>query len=230
LYYACVKASRRYRWLDLDALLKAVLPDELEIEKINYFTARVSSTFDDPSKATRQDVYLTALRSHIPHFEAFFGKFSSHVVPMRMAAPVASDLPSNVRTAPPWFNPSELNLEVYGREPRPWTNQVGPRVDVVKFEEKGSDVNLAVQLLDDAWEKSCECAVVVSNDSDLAHALRLAKKHLKRIGVVTGQKQPTRSLRKCADFHRRITKTHIKKSQLPETIPGTTISRPPEWK
>ena len=41
-------------------------------------------------------------------------------------------------------------------------------VEVIKTEEKGSDVNLAVHLLNDAWLDRYECAVVVSNDSDLA--------------------------------------------------------------
>ena len=53
-------------------------------------------------------------------------------------------------------------------------------VEVVKTEEKGSDVNLAVNALNDAWLGSYECAVIVSNDSDLAEALRIIKKQLKR--------------------------------------------------
>lgn len=44
---------------------------------------------------------------------------------------------------------------------------------VLKTEEKGSDVNLAVHLLNDAWQDGYDCAVIVSNDSDLAEAMRL---------------------------------------------------------
>jgi hypothetical protein len=40
-------------------------------------------------------------------------------------------------------------------------------VTVWKNEEKGSDVNLAVHLLDDSWRSGFDCAVIVSNDSDL---------------------------------------------------------------
>jgi len=42
-----------------------------------------------------------------------------------------------------------------------------PTVEVVKTEEKGSDVNLAVQLLHDAHLDRFDCAIVVSGDSDL---------------------------------------------------------------
>ncbi len=48
-------------------------------------------------------------------------------------------------------------------------------VEVVRTEEKGSDVNLAVHLLNDGWLDLCDCAVVVSNDSDIAEAMRLAR-------------------------------------------------------
>ena len=37
-----------------------------------------------------------------------------------------------------------------------------------KTEEKGSAVNLAVHLLNDGWLDAYDCAVVISNDSDLA--------------------------------------------------------------
>ena len=43
-------------------------------------------------------------------------------------------------------------------------------VKVWKNEEKGSDVNIAVHVLNDAWQNAHDCAVVVSNDSDLAEA------------------------------------------------------------
>lgn len=40
-------------------------------------------------------------------------------------------------------------------------------VEVIKTEEKGSDVNLATYLVSDAYEKDFEAAVVVTDDSDL---------------------------------------------------------------
>jgi hypothetical protein len=50
----------------------------------------------------------------------------------------------------------------------------GPRtVEIIKTEEKGSDVNLSVHLLNDSWLNAYECAIVVTNDSDIAEAMRL---------------------------------------------------------
>ena len=68
-------------------------------------------------------------------------------------------------------------------------------VEVIKTEEKGSDVNLAVHLLNDGWLDAYDCTVVVSNDSDIAEAMRLVRQHRdKRIGLVT----PGTSIRKPA--------------------------------
>ena len=65
-------------------------------------------------------------------------------------------------------------------------NPPPPSVEVWKNEEKGSDVNLALHVLNDAWQDAYDCGVIVSNDSDLAKSLRLVKaQHRKLIGLVT---------------------------------------------
>jgi hypothetical protein len=46
-------------------------------------------------------------------------------------------------------------------------------VQVLKSEEKGSDVNLATMLLVDAFDGDLEKAVVVSNDGDLALPIQI---------------------------------------------------------
>lgn len=103
------------------------------------------------------------------------------------------------------------------------------KLDVIKTEEKGSDVNLAVHLLNDAWSNKYDCAIVLSNDSDLAEAIKLAREKGKIIGVVTTKNRPTASLRKEANFFRRIKNSDLAKSQMPATIQGTTISKPSHW-
>ena len=57
--------------------------------------------------------------------------------------------------------------------------------DVVKREEKGSDVNLAVHFLNDAWLNNYECGVIISNDSDLVEAVKLVSEQTdKKIGII----------------------------------------------
>lgn len=115
----------------------------------------------------------------------------------------------------------------------PITNPVGRNrfVQVIKTEEKGSDVNLAVHFLNDAWLDRFDCGIIVSNDSDLAEAMRLVKeKNKKMIGlIVPGKGHPSKELMRHAHFTKRIREGLLASSQLPNPIPGTTISKPASW-
>ena len=104
-------------------------------------------------------------------------------------------------------------------------------MEVIRTEEKGSDVNLAVHIVNDAWLDAYDCAVVVSNDSDIAEAMRLVRRHCeKRIGLVTpGTGRPSRQLMAHADFSRHVRVSGLQHSQLPDPIPGTNIRKPAAW-
>lgn len=103
---------------------------------------------------------------------------------------------------------------------------------VYRTEEKGSDVNLAVHLVMDAWNDEYDCAVVISNDGDLSEALQIAKNQFgKNIGLINPQINSdfSRKLYGIANFKKRIRKGVIKDSQLPDPIPGTNIHKPKIW-
>ena len=104
-------------------------------------------------------------------------------------------------------------------------------VKVIKTEEKGSDVNLAVHLLNDAWLDKYDCGIVVSNDSDMTESMRLVHKHPanKVLGLITPHKQISKQLKEHADFVRTIRTSLLRKVQLPTTIPGTSIRKPDKW-
>lgn len=106
-------------------------------------------------------------------------------------------------------------------------------VEVIKTEEKGSDVNLAVHLLNDAWLDKYDCAVLISNDSDMAEALSQVRRHHenKIIYLINpSQIHPTsRKLLQYATHTREIRTPALKKSQLPDSIPNTKITKPQNW-
>jgi hypothetical protein len=127
--------------------------------------------------------------------------------------------------------------------------------DVLKMEEKGSDVNIATYMLVDAFRKDCDQLVVITNDSDLAEPVRIIHKELgipvgifnphtadtaTRRARVTGKPlQPARpsvQLKKMARFYREITsegpECHMARSQFPDTLVdahGQRITRPSGW-
>ncbi len=104
-------------------------------------------------------------------------------------------------------------------------------VSVLNTEEKGSDVNLAVHLLNDAWLNVFDAAFVVSNDSDLVEAIRLVKQQRRKmIGVVTPWRFRTAAVLAIeASLILRLRKGVLSASQLPDRIPGTTIHKPRTW-
>lgn len=107
------------------------------------------------------------------------------------------------------------------------------RIEIIKTEEKGSDVNLALHMLNDAWLNAYDCAVIVSNDSDLALSLKLVKEQQKKvIGLITPgvpRRNPSWQLRQYASFIKVIRPWALAKSQLPSPIPDTEIKKPKGW-
>jgi uncharacterized LabA/DUF88 family protein len=78
----------------------------------------------------------------------------------------------------------------------------GPSVaEVFEFKEKGTDVNLATHLLADGFEGDYEMAVILSNDSDLAEAIRLVRERLGlRVGVISPHWTECQALAAVATF------------------------------
>jgi uncharacterized LabA/DUF88 family protein len=131
----------------------------------------------------------------------------------------------------------------------------GPHyADVLKMEEKGSDVNIATYMLVDAFRKDCDQLVVITNDSDLAEPVRIINKELgipvgifnpqtpdtaRRTSARLGRKikaAPSITLRQVSKFNRDIRSDgpscHMALSQFPATLvdaAGRTITKPSTW-
>lgn len=112
----------------------------------------------------------------------------------------------------------------------------GPKtVQVVKSEEKGSDVNLAAYLLVDAFDDDYEVAVVVSNDSDLAEPSRLVRQKFKKKVLVLHPCGPGRSpsieLRRVATKSLIVDASLLPGCQFPTTLTDAhgTIHKPARW-
>ncbi len=107
-----------------------------------------------------------------------------------------------------------------------------PYVDVFKTEEKGSDVNLATQLLHDAHCSRFECAVIISGDSDLLMPLRIVKDDLRKpVGVVNPQHIPCKVMQNHATFYKHIRKSALINSQFSSPMQDDkgTFSKPHGW-
>lgn len=109
----------------------------------------------------------------------------------------------------------------------------GPKTaEVIKTEEKGSDVNLATYLLLDAFRQRCDTAVVISNDSDLAEPIRVAEQELGiKVGIVNPQKPRHRSRAMHSTFFKQLRPGVLASCQLPPTLqdPQGVIRKPARW-
>lgn len=103
---------------------------------------------------------------------------------------------------------------------------------VIKTEEKGSDVNLATHLVSDAYEDRFDCAVLVTNDSDLREPVNLVRHRLgKTVGILNPQRHPALALTKVATFMKTIRAGALGASQFPSVLRDArgTFSKPKSW-
>jgi len=194
LYYGSIKGTS-YKWLNLLTMSQLLFPKD-QINKIKYFTARVSARPHDLDQPIRQQTYFRALQT-IPNIEIIEGRFLTKPTMMPLA---------------------NTNPQQYAQ--------------VIKTEEKGSDVNLAVHLLHDAYRGDFEMAVMVTNDSDLLEPMRIVQQELHLpVGLVNPQKHPSFHLKTQATFIKSLRSGVLRTSQFPPTLTDSkgTFHKPANW-
>jgi uncharacterized LabA/DUF88 family protein len=99
------------------------------------------------------------------------------------------------------------------------------------MEEKGSDVHLAVHLLNDAWKKLFDAAVVISNDTDLVTPIRMVSvEQGKPVFVVCPSgKRMAAPLAAIATHKRHVRTPMLRAAQFPKNIPDAAVSKPVSW-
>ena len=109
-------------------------------------------------------------------------------------------------------------------------------VEVIKTEEKGSDVNIASHLLLDAFRGRFDVAVVISNDSDLAEPIRLVRTELRRKVLVLmpccNGGVPSIKLRTVASKALLVNPANLAAAQFPGSLTdaaGAVITKPASW-
>jgi uncharacterized LabA/DUF88 family protein len=217
LYYGLVKGTS-WKWLDIAAFCRAMLPRN-NITRIKYFTAKIEARAGRPQQVTRQETYLSVLET-LPNVEIHYGRFLTNPTPMAVA--------STVRGWPGFLR--------------------GPVriVEVMKTEEKGSDVNLATHLVVDGFRHDYDVAVVVSNDSDLTYPIEVVRQLGRTVGLIapildpdrrpTARKRyPSRELTRVVtpNFVRTVRPSVLARCQLPPQVvhptTGRTITKPAGW-
>jgi hypothetical protein len=229
----CGRGAPGWRWLDLASLAMSLINPHIwpgaALERLVYCTAPRDRE-GDPTSLRDQEAYIAALRRHTPELEVIEGKY----VPRIKSGVLVEKPPGN---APPRRVPSP------GRERIPsWlpANEVsGPEgraellVWLTTFEEKGSDVNVASNLMIDVLSGNVDAAMVFSNDSDLHFPLEHIRQRVPVATINPSMKPTARDLR--ADpaagagrhWWRRLRSADFFDHQLPALV--GEIEKPSGW-
>ena len=103
-----------------------------------------------------------------------------------------------------------------------------------KNEEKKTDVNIAVRMLEDAYDDCFDTAMIISGDSDLSAPIEAIRRRFpdKRVVVAFPPKRYSQELSRVADAAFRIFNRRIRASRLPASITtndGITLTAPRGW-
>ncbi|HEX5341304.1 MAG TPA: antitoxin Xre/MbcA/ParS toxin-binding domain-containing protein, partial [Duganella sp.] len=216
LYYGCLKGTP-YKWLDLWILFeKHILPSSTPDRSvllplgIKYFTAKIlEKAAKAPDSVSSQARYHTALRKlYDGRIELIEGYYS--------------------------LIESKASL-IDVDAPQTWPRDCAQAL-VWKLEEKQSDVNLALQAYHDAITDAVDQVVIVTNDTDIAPALKLIREHTSvQIGLVVPtriqERIPNTELAELAHWVRtHINEGELATAQLPRVIGGRKPTiKPDSW-
>ena len=136
-------------------------------------------------------------------------------------------------------------IEGHFKVRRTWARSAHPppeMVEIIRAEEKGSDVNLASHLLVDAMAGSFDIALVISGDSDLVTPIgMLTAKFGRPVGVINPQRlsgpdrrrlRGSSQLKRVASYYRGgLTWAQLQRAKLPPDLRDDhgSISPPDGW-
>ena len=103
------------------------------------------------------------------------------------------------------------------------------------YEEKMTDVNIAVEMLADAQDNAFDTAIIISGDGDLAGPVRAVSRRYpkKRVVVAFPPGRHSAGLRSAATSSFTIGRNTLRDSQLPNAVTkpdGYVLTRPPSWR
>ena len=219
-----------WRWLDLRRLSQRLIDERRDwrargavVHRLVYCTALVDRA-SNPDGRRDQDAYVEALELSGSIDLLVKGRFMSHV----KTAPLATKGPGGkpVLVTPDW---PVMVCDVDWAAITDAVFMVSHR----RFEEKGTDVNVASHLLLDLLEQRVDAAVVISNDSDLRLPIQQSRLRVPLGTVNPGQRSLAGDLKGQTHdgvgghWWRRLVAADFTSCQLPD--PVGAIDKPPGW-
>jgi len=203
LYYRLLRGTSD-KWLDLYAFSRGLLSDEHDIVEIKYFTSMVVPYPYDAASIERQNVYLQAVATN-PKVRVVLGYYSKR----------PAVLPARSRSCRECHESKNGFVRVY------------------KFEEKRTDVNMAVSVVRDAARNMADSFVLVTGDSDqVATVLAVRKDFNKQVLVFDPHDKLCDDLKRSATYYKSVPRELAAQCHLPKSFVdenGHTHVCPAAW-
>ncbi|MBP6043871.1 MAG: NYN domain-containing protein [Rhodoluna sp.] len=225
LYYGALAKRANHRWLDLQLLVRQIEPNFKNYE-VNFFSAHLRQQFKDDLEPNRHSTYLNALVAS--GVKVKLGYFRKDSTLLNFAT---DDWAQAIVPAPRGLGKIACILKFVFPSTTPLNQR---KARVLKLEEKATDVNLATQLLADAFNRKIDAALVISGDADLASAIN----ETRNLGIAVTIANPDRSgrvsrlLLESSDKVIQIRDFDLNELQMPTSIVGRNgrpITRPRAW-
>ena len=224
LYFGSLYDNPQFKWLDLRKLASNLSPNT-KIGEIYYFTAQIKSRYHGDSAPNRQNYYLRLLRE--TGIQVVVGNFRKATKysdfassdPEKITRPSLAEISSASKTiSHNLFEAAKPDL---------------PQAFVSKFEEKGSDVNLASYLLRDVYQNQLKRAMVITGDTDQITPIKFSREHGVFIDmVIPNRSNSARAFEQHANYVHFIDDETLLASQFDEGITfksGKIARRPLSW-
>lgn len=102
------------------------------------------------------------------------------------------------------------------------------------FNEKMTDINIAVEMFKDAYQRNCDTQILISGDSDLVPICRAILEFFDmKLVIFFPPHRKTDRLREYCHYSAKIFTDYFRKSQLPASIldsSGNEIEKPDYWR
>lgn len=211
LYHAISKLPwyKKYLRLDLRSLSQQFLEPWQILKKVSYFTAYSRRS---PDKAKRHKEYVWALNKSwvttiLGNFQKTTKTFYSGKTPLTniLFQKFIESLTTNFKSL---LIPLRLSFQT--------------------FEEKKTDVNLAISILEDGIMDRYDTAIIISWDSDLMPPIdRVKKLKGKKFILVMPPNGKWSRIKQICDINHMIEESHLTAAQLPQIV--WTYTKPSTW-
>ena len=194
---------KKYYWLDYKQLAKQFIWHNEKIVKVEYFTAYF---FPDKQWEKRHKTYVKALNN--VWVQTIFWKYQE----------VTKKFVNNKNNIQ-----SFLYKNLISKLPKSRQKLFIPyKIEYKNFEEKRTDVNVALHILEDWLLNVYDKAFVISWDSDISPSIKSVKKHTKwqskEFVLLLPPWAKAHTMEKACDEIKNITEEDLKNSVLPEHV------------